>query len=75
MNKKITALVLALGCIVGSTNVLAEEANPITDTSVMKEYVTTLQVGSKTAVISGQAVEMIAEPAIKDNHTFLPLRF
>ena len=74
VNKKFSAIILGAMCMIAGTNVMAQEI-AMSSIPVMKEEVLELKVGSKEAIISGQKFEMLAEPTIINNRTFLPLRF
>ena len=74
VNKKFSAFILGAICLIGSSNVMAQDM-AVNNTPVMKEETMELKVGSKEAIISGETLQMLAEPTIINNRTLLPLRF
>lgn len=67
--------ILVTMCLLGSVTIKAQEINQDVIEPVMKESTTTLKIGSKEAILSGQVVPLLVEPTIIKDRTFLPLRF
>lgn len=70
-----TAVLMAVAIMSGSTTLLANEQQITKIEPVMKECKTILKVGSKQAILSDKPVEMPTAPTIVNGRTFLPLRF
>ena len=65
----VRAVAETLGCDVGF-NHDTNEITIVNDTTTIK-----MNIGSKTAVVNGEAIEMDAAPQIVNNRTLLPARF